>query len=160
MVSTNGFVIGDNPPLIVALITAIIGGAAVSTAGGFKVLRWLVITRRAREEVRRLAVPSAVFGTKRVANEMGVWIHFLIFTLILGGLVLACAVSGHSLTVSTAAATAALSNAGPLIGLAGAGSDFEIFDSPLRAMLIVGMILGRLEAATALALINISFWRA
>lgn len=160
LVTTNGFMIGETPPLLVVLVTAIIGAAAVSTAGGFKVLRWLVIMRRAREEIRRLITPSGVFGARRVANELGVWMHFLVFTLTLAGLLLALSIGGHSFEAAVAAATAALSNTGPLLGLAEGGAEgYAIFQSPLRWLLLVGMILGRLEAAVALALINRAFWR-
>ena len=160
ILSTNGFVIGEPPSLILALVTAIIGGAAVSTAGGFKILRWLVITRRAREEIRRLIAPKAVFGAPTVANELGVWMHFLVFTLILGAIVVVLSVGGREFDVAVAAATASLSNTGPLLALAGGGgADYNLFDGPLKAVLIVGMILGRLEAAVALAIFNLAFWR-
>jgi len=161
IISTNGYVIGEAPtPLTAALVTAIIGGAAVSTAGGFKILRWLVITRRAREEIRQLIIPRGVFGERRVANELGVWMHFLVFTLILAALVISFSIGGHSFDVAVAAATASLSNAGPLLALAdGASADYAMFDGPLRVVLIIGMILGRLEAAVALALFNLAFWR-
>ncbi len=160
LMTTNGFIIGEAPPLLVVLVTAIIGAAAVSTAGGFKVLRWLVIMRRAREEVRRLITPSGVFGARRVANELGVWMHFLVFTLTLAGLLVAVSLGGHSFELAAAAATAALSNTGPVIALAEGGADgYAVFQSPLRWLLLAGMILGRLEAAVALALINRAFWR-
>ena len=154
MASTNGYTIGETPPLVVLLVTAIIGGAAVSTAGGFKILRWLVIMRRAREEIRRLILPSAVFGTRRVANELGVWMHFIVFTLTLALIVAAISAGGYEFEVAATAATAALSNTGPLIYLVGDGEGFGFFNEPLRWLLLVGMILGRLEAAVALALIN------
>lgn len=160
LMSTNGYTIGEAPPLIAVMVTAIIGGAAVSTAGGFKILRWLVIMRRAREEIRRLVVPSGVFGQRRVANELGVWIHFIVFTMTLAALVISLSVGGYDFSLAAAAATAALSNAGPIIYLAEGGVDgYAIFDEPLRWLLIAGMILGRLEAAVALALFNRAFWR-
>ncbi|MEM9014614.1 MAG: potassium transporter TrkG [Pseudomonadota bacterium] len=158
-VSTNGFFLGEKPALVAALVTSIIGGAAVSTAGGFKVLRWLVITRRAREEIRRLAAPNAVFGKRRVANELGVWMHFLMFTLSLGALLLMMCIGGQNLSVASAAATAALSNAGPLLELTDAGGNYGQFSPLLQIVLIVGMILGRLEAAAALAIVSVAFWR-
>jgi len=161
VLSTNGHLIGEAPPLVIVLVTAIIGGAAVSTAGGFKILRWIVIMRRAGEEIRRLVAPSAVFGRRRVANELGVWMHFIVFTMTLAALVVALSVGGHSFETAAIAATAALSNTGPLIHLAeGGAGGYAIFDAPLRGLLIVAMILGRLEAAAALALINRAFWRA
>ena len=160
LVATHGYLIGEPPPLIVALITSIIGAAAVSTAGGFKLLRWLVIMRRAREEIRRLVSPSGVFGITRVTNELGVWIHFLIFTLTLGVLLMVLSFSGHHFEIAATAATAALSNAGPLLMLAEGGAEgYAVFESPLRWVLLVGMVLGRLEAAVALALVNRAFWR-
>ncbi len=160
LLSTNGYVIGEAPPLTVALVTAIIGGAAVSTAGGFKILRWIVIMRRAREEIRRLVIPSAVFGIRRVSNELGVWMHFIVFTMTLAVLVVALSTGGHNFDLAAAAATAALSNTGPLIQLAeGGAAGYAGFSEQLRWLLVAAMILGRLEAAAALALINRAFWR-
>ena len=160
LVTTNGYLVGEAPPLLVVLVTTIIGAAAVSTAGGFKVLRWIVIMRRAREEIKRLISPGAVFGARKVANELGVWIHFLVFTMTLAGLLMALSIGGHSFEVAASAATAALSNTGPLIWLAADHVDgYAVFDEPLRWLLIVGMILGRLEGAVALALVNRAFWR-
>lgn len=159
--STNGVYIGEKPPIIFVLVTTIIGGAAVSTAGGFKILRWIVIMRRAREEIRRLVAPSGVFGKRQVANEFGVWMHFLVFTMTLAGLVLIISVNGYDFELAVTAATAALSNAGPLVYLASENVDgFNTFNEPVRWFLVLGMILGRLEAVVALALFNVAFWRA
>ncbi len=160
LVTTNGYIVGKAPPLLTVLVTAIIGAAAVSTAGGFKILRWLVIMRRGREELRRLIMPSRIFGARQVANELGVWMHFLVFTLTLSGLLVAVSFGGHSFELAAAAATAALSNTGPLIGLAADGTEgYAVFQPALRWLLLAGMVLGRLEAAVALALINRAFWR-
>lgn len=158
--STSGLSIGEGPTLVAAMLTAIIGGAAISTAGGFKIVRWLVIMRRANAELRRLVSPSGVFDGTRVANELGVWMHFLVFTFMLGVFVLAVTAGGHSFEIAAATATAVLSNTGPLLGFVEGGeSGYEIFSGPLRVVLIVGMILGRLEAVAALALISRAFWR-
>jgi len=158
--STNGILIGDGPTLPLALITVIIGGSAVSTAGGFKILRWLVIFRRAREEVRLLITPNGVFGKSNVANEFGVWIHFLVFTVILGAMILLITLGGHSFELAATAATAILANAGPVILMVdGTEAGYGIFGDPLRIILCIGMILGRLEAVVALAIFNRAFWR-
>lgn len=161
ILSTSGFILGEAPPLSALLVTAMIGGAAVSTAGGFKILRWLVIMRRGREELRRLVDPRAVFGRRKVSNELGVWIHFLVFTMTLGALVVILAIGDHRFELAATAAVAALSNAGPLIYLVTEGSQgFAAIAEPYRWALAAGMVLGRLEAAVALALINRWFWRA
>jgi trk system potassium uptake protein TrkH len=159
--ATNGVMIGEPPDLILALVTVIIGGCAVSTAGGLKILRWMVIMRRAQSEIRRLILPSAVFRLRDAANELGVWMHFLVFTILLGALTAMVAAGGHSLESSVAGAVGVLANAGPVIGLTESGSEgYRIFDdAPVKLILAAGMILGRLEGVAALMLINRAFWR-
>ena len=159
--ATNGVTIGTPPSLVFALVTVIIGGSAVSTAGGLKILRWIVIMRRTRLEVRRLVLPSAVFGPKSASNELGVWMHFLVFTVVLGLLTAGLTAGGHSFEISAAGAVGALANAGPVLGLTEDGAEgYQTFkDAPVRLILVAGMILGRLEGVAALMLINRTFWR-
>lgn len=159
--ATNGVTIGEPPGLVIALVTVIIGGSAVSTAGGLKILRWVVIMRRTQLEVRRLVMPSAVFGPKSAGNELGVWMHFLVFTVMLGLLTLGLTAGGHSFEIAAAGAVGALANAGPVITLSHQGADgYQVFEQPpLRALLSAAMITGRLEGVAALMLINKTFWR-
>lgn len=159
--STNGVFIGEAAPITLLMVTAIIGGAAVSTAGGFKILRWLVIMRRAREELRRLVSPSAIHGSQDVGNELGVWMHFIVFTMTLAILTLILSFDNHAFELASAGATAALSNTGPLLYIAEGGANgYAVYGEPLRWLLLAAMVLGRLEAAVALALVNRAFWRA
>jgi trk system potassium uptake protein TrkH len=117
--------------------------------------------RRAFEELHRLVEPSAVFGRRRVSNELGVWIHFLVFTMTLAVLVVVLSIGGHSFELAAAAAVSALSNAGPIIYLAEGGAEgYAGISEPWRWALAAAMVLGRLEAAVALALFNRWFWRA
>ncbi len=161
LASTNGVAFGEVGNLPVALIAIVIGGSAVSTAGGLKVLRWLVLFRRVREEIGRLVSPRAVFGRAFVEEELGVWMHFIVFTFLLAALTLFGAAAGREFDMSAAAAVGALANAGPALSLVEGGAEgYAVFENgAARAALVVGMILGRIEAVAALALINISFWR-
>jgi len=160
LLATNGIVLGEKPPLAAAAIAALVGGAAVSTAGGLKVLRWLVIIRRGREEVRRLVSPNIVQGNIPIAEEFGVWMHFLVFTLVLGASILILTTTGVTFDRAAAAAAAALSNTGPLLGLAtGSNGEFAIFSSEAQFWLMIVMILGRIEAVAALVFLNRAFWR-
>ena len=161
LMSTNGFIVGERPLLPIALVAVLIGGSAVSTAGGIKVIRWLVIFRRAREEVRRLVSPHAVLGASAVVHELGVWTHFLLITVVLALLTLVVASGGHPFDLSVTIAAGLLSNAGPVIHLveAGAGGYGVVEDPFIRFVMALGMVLGRIETVTALALLNASFWR-
>lgn len=160
--ATNGAWIGEKPGLIFALVTVIIGGSAVSTAGGLKILRWIIVMRRTRLELARLISPNAVFGPKPSANELGVWMHFLVFTIVLALLTAALTAGGHSFEISAAGAVGALANAAPVLKLSVGGEEgYRLFDdAAVRLILAAGMILGRLEGVAALMLINRAFWRA
>jgi len=165
LLSTHGALIGEAPPFAVAAVAALIGGASISAAGGIKVLRWLVIFRRAREEIRGLISPNEVQRRTVIEEEFGVWMHFLVFTLLLAAVVLMLMLSGHGFPVATAAATAALSNTGPLLIYGVETPDvlvlarYDIFATVDQLLLCAVMILGRIEAVAILALINPAFWR-
>ncbi len=159
ILSTNGFLFPEFPALVPVLVTTVIGGAAVSTAGGLKLIRWIVTFRRAGQEVWKLIHPSGVSGRDRAANELAVWIHYISFTIILALLVLVISVFGHPLELSVTAAAAAISNAGPTIAIAAENSDYLVFEPSLRVVLALGMIVGRLEMVVALALFSSYFWR-
>ena len=161
LLATNGITIGEAPPFAVAAIAALVGGTSVSTAGGLKVLRWQIIMRRGQEEIRRLVSPNVVSGTNRVSDELGIWIHFLVFTVILAVVVISLTVFGHNFELAAAAAVAALTNTGPILAYGdGGAAAYGIFETQSRLILIAVMILGRIEVVAALALLNRAFWRA
>lgn len=158
--STNGPTLSHRPELIPVLVTAVVGGAAVSTAGGIKILRWLVTFRRSGEEIWKLTHPGAVPRSKPSANELGVWIHALAFAMILAVLVLITAFYGYELEASAAAAVAVITNTGPLLDLAPLmTADYGVFDPSLRSFFMVGMIAGRLELVIMLVILNRRFWQ-
>ena len=161
ILSTNGLTIGEAPQLTPVLVTAVIGGAAVSTAGGIKLLRWLVTFQRMGEELWKLSHPGGVVPEKPSANEFGVWIHTIAFTILLALIVLVTAFFGNSLEVSAAVAVAVVANAGPLVELApNTTADYVLFDPALRPFFAIGMIAGRLELIVLLATANRRFWQA
>ncbi|MEM8985963.1 MAG: potassium transporter TrkG [Pseudomonadota bacterium] len=159
--STSAFAAqGAQTPLVAALVASVIGGAAVSTAGGFKIIRWFVVFQRTGSEIWKLIHPKGVAITEgRGRAVLGVWIYFITFTMALAALVLIIAGFGHGFDTASVVAVAAISNAGPLIALAPDGGAYGDFSTPLQLVLCGAMILGRLETAAALALVNIAFWR-
>ncbi|MEM7741897.1 MAG: potassium transporter TrkG [Pseudomonadota bacterium] len=161
LLSTNGFFLGERPGLTPVLVTAVIGGAAVSTAGGIKLLRWLITFRRAGQELWRLSHPGGVIGQGQpLIHEFGVWIHTIAFTMVLAVLVLTVAFFGYDLELAAATAVAVVTNAGPLLLLVeGSTADFVHFAEPLRILLALGMIAGRLELVLLFLLIDRNFWR-
>lgn len=158
--ATNGITIGDAPALTPLLVTGVIGGAAVSTAGGIKLLRWLITFQRAGQELWQLTHPGGVLKRKRPAiYEFGVWIHTIAFTIVLAALTLTVAWFGYELELAAATAVAVVANAGPLLAaVEGSTSDFILFAEPLRVVLAMGMIAGRLELVLLLLVFDREFW--
>lgn len=160
LMSTSGFIVGETPALTVLLVTSAIGGAAVSTAGGIKLLRWLITFQRAGQELWQLINPGGMLQKERpLVFEFGVWIHTIAFTIVLAALVLTVAFFGYDLELAAATAVAVVTNAGPLVAAApDATTDFILFAEPLRLLLALGMIAGRLELVLLLLLFDREFW--
>ena len=159
VLSTNGLLIGDKPAFAPVLVTAVIGGAAISTAGGLKLIRWIATFRRADEELWRLIHPRAVSKRAKASDELAIWVHYIAFTIILAMFVLIIGAFGFDLEMSMATAAAVFSNSGPIIEIATTASNYEIFPDPLLFLLGIGMIAGRLEMVIALTLFSGYFWR-
>ena len=70
---------------IILILSSFIGGCAGSTAGGMKVIRWLLLYKQGLTEVQRLVHPSAEIpvklGSKSVNHRVinAVWGFFACF---------------------------------------------------------------------------------
>jgi len=154
------------PPVI--LITfALTGGSALSTAGGVKLIRILLLFRHLGTELSRLSHPSRVIPVKfrgRTIPDtafLSIWMYFFAYTLAFGIGIAAFGVVGLPLDDAIASAAASLSNVGPLLGLTlpESGLTYAQFTDGQMAVGIVLMLLGRIEVLAAIALILPNFWK-
>jgi len=151
------------PPLLLGV--TLIGGSALSTAGGLKLVRLILLGRHARLELMKLSFPSSVepvrFRERVVPDRVfiGLWIYFLGFTAALALITLGIAASGVEFQVATSAAVAALSNAGPLLSVVAPGADPASLGVFARVILMLAMALGRMETLAALAMFAPGLWR-
>ncbi|MFP3943880.1 MAG: potassium transporter TrkG [Alphaproteobacteria bacterium] len=170
LISTSGVLVapeGAVPiPLPLLLVPVMIGGSALSTAGGMKAVRVGVMFRQAENELERLAFPHRVirnrFGERRVTVglAMAIWASFIGYGGAISLLALAVAASGFEFGVALTAAVAAVSNAGPVLFAAdGAPASYAGFSEPIRILLGAAMIAGRLEVLLLLCLLNPAYWR-
>ena len=154
------------PPVI--LITfALTGGSALSTAGGVKLIRILLLFRHLGTELSRLSHPSRVvpvkFRTQTIPDAafLSIWMYFFAYTLAFGIGIAAFGVVGLPLDDAIASAAASLSNVGPLLGLTlpESGLTYAQFTDGQMSVGIVLMLLGRIEVLAAIALILPNFWK-
>ncbi len=145
-------------PVPVLIILALIGGSAVSTTGGVKMTRILILMRRAWGEVALLAHPSAAvrsrYGGRTLTDTAfaGIAVYALVYPVALGAGAVLLAATGIGFEDAWRAAGAAIANAGPL-----AGSAFDDMEPAGLAIAIVLMVLGRLEILAAFAALGVIF---
>ena len=143
-----------------------IGGAALSTTGGFKVVRFVLLIKHAAREMKRLGHPHGVFsiqfGDYKISEMTmdAVWALFLGFMSLTAVLAFVVGWAGFEFEVALIAATAAVMNAGPFL-LASTGGETTWAEMPtyVRPLLALGMIVGRVEVLAFFVLFNVNFWR-
>ena len=154
-------------PFLLILLLTFIGGMAVSTAGGIKMLRVLLLIRQGVKELSVIAYPHDVKGvyfdkvTIHINLMQTVWVFFALTNAIIAAFVLFLTFSGMSFEHSLSAAVALLSNAGPIVNYLGIDaarlyahmSDLASWGSSLA------MILGRVELMILLTLFNPLYWK-
>ncbi len=168
LLSTTGYMPADLPalPPVPVLALALAGGTTLSTAGGIKVLRLLLLFRQSRRELSQLAHPHGVitasFGGTAIDAPLvqSVWTLLILFILSFAGLTLLLAAGGLDALPALSAAAAALANAGPILHLAQPAAP-AYAELPLAALwpFCAGMIAGRVELIAFFSLFTLGFWR-
>jgi trk system potassium uptake protein TrkH len=146
------------------IILSFIGGCAGSTAGGMKVVRWLLVLKQGSREIKRLVHPHAQYsvklGKKVIDNKIieAVWGFFSVYSIAFFVLIFLVMLSGVDYTTSFSMIAATLNNLGP--GLGDVINNYESVNDFNKWICVISMILGRLEIFTLLVLISPTFWKA
>lgn len=143
-----------------------VGGSSGSTAGGFKVVRWCVLVKHAKNEMLRLLHPHGVYslrldgrsGRRELVGNVAA------FAFVYALLVAATAILGTlaRLDVFTSFATALsmVGNVGLSFGSLGpGGSPFGDLPAALKCWYCFAMIAGRLELYNLLIFFLREYWR-
>ena len=168
MMTSTGFVTADFsqwPGMLPGLLMLItfVGGCAGSSAGGIKVIRFLLLFKQGKRETLRLIHPQAQltvkFGGRPVEDRVidAVWGFFSMYMALFVIMSLLLAGSGMDLVTAFSAVATCMNNAGPALGQVSSNfstvGDFDLW------ILTFAMLLGRLEVFTILVLLTPAFWR-
>ena len=156
----------DLIPPVILITFALTGGSALSTAGGVKLIRILLLFRHLGTELSRLSHPSRVVPVtfrKRIIPDsafLSIWMYFFAYTLAFGIGIAAFGVVGLPLDDAIGSAASSLSNVGPLLDLTlpESGLTYAQFTNGQMCVSIGLMLLGRIEVLAALALVLPKFW--
>lgn len=152
-------------PILIAL--SLIGGSALSTAGGIKVIRLLLLFRHLGNDMARLSHPSRIkqvkFRGQPVKDDefLSIWMYFFGYSLCYAVGALFLAASGLALQDALTTSAAALANIGPLLDmtLPSSGLRYADFTDLQLTLAAILMLVGRVEVLVALSLVMPSTWR-
>ncbi len=175
LVTTTGFPISEEaftiiPFMLVVVVTAI-GAGRLSTAGGIKVSRLVMMLSQSFNELNLLLFPHRIHsgvrsrGALRQVTIGTIWALFFLTMLVLALLIVMLSATGIGFKAALLAAVTALSNAGPLYEIArtahlsaDAPGIWEM--SPLAHLLLsAAMIAGRMELLAILSLARLLIQR-
>lgn len=148
------------------LVLTALGGCTGSTAGGAKMMRWVIVVKFLRVRYLKVRTPHAVMRTRyngRVVEDdvvVGVMTFFVMYVLTVFGLAVVLDLYGLDVTTSFSGALTAVANVGPGIGdIIGPAGNFSSLPEGAKWWLAFGMYAGRLEMMTIFVLFTRVFWR-
>jgi len=180
IMTTTGYGTGDfdtwnESSKMLLLLLMFVGGCAGSTAGGIKVIRFVLFAKIIWLEIEKSFRPNVVrpvrVGTTNIEqgirNDVTVYFSLVLVIFIFSSLLLTAMEPNtewqlnkpEKLIDCTSAVVATLNNIGPGVGELGPTENYADFTLGGKILLTVLMLLGRLELFAILVLFVPSFWR-
>ena len=170
VLTTTGFASLDyerwgSAAIAIVFVAMFVGGNAGSTAGGVKVIRYIVLFKNMFLQMRAILHPNAVsgifidqgrIGSKILGSVSG---FFLLFVMTNTIVTLYLYISGYDPMTSISTAVACVGNIGPGFGATGPAQNYHLFSDTQKVVLAIAMIIGRLEFYTVMILLSRDFWK-
>ena len=168
--STTGFVSDDFdlwPSFSkgVLLFLMFMGGCAGSTAGGFKITRFVVMVKLVRKLIHKKLHPQSVLRVSMNGVLMSeqtlfnITRHFFVYVMLDVIFAFFLIFDGIGMIDAVSVSVSTMGSVGPGFGIAGATSTYALLPMFSEAVACFAMFLGRLEIFTVLALLTPEFWR-
>lgn len=149
----------------ILIVLMIIGACAGSTAGGFKISRMLILLKSAKRELSMMIHPREI---KKIRMDGHVikpevlqtaHVYLIIYCALFLLSILLISIDNFDFTTNFTAVAATFNNIGP--GLAGVGpmSNFDIYSTFSKIVLMIGMLIGRLELYPIMLLLLPATWK-
>ncbi|MDR1167911.1 MAG: TrkH family potassium uptake protein [Heliobacteriaceae bacterium] len=141
------------------------GACSMSTGGGIKLTRWLIVFKTMRNELKRILHPNAVLNIKvddkTISQDViGQTIMFVCFYFFIAAVsAVLIGLIEHNAAVALTGSVSAIGNIGPALGehIGPMGTFFHL--QPLtKIIMVINMLVGRLELIPFLVLFQKDFW--
>ncbi|MFD2753848.1 TrkH family potassium uptake protein [Comamonas terrae] len=168
--TTTGFSTTDYLawPVFIPVLLLLLSGVATSagsTGGGIKMVRMLILVKQARREMTRLVHPRAMqpvrLGNAVVENRMifSVLAYMLVYGATVIVLSMVMLLTDLDPVTAFSAVLASVHCLGPGLGAIGPASNYTVLTDFQTWVCTLGMLLGRLEILSFMALLSPAFWR-
>jgi len=170
ILTTTGFATLDyaqwgHIAISVIFVAMLIGGNAGSTAGGVKVIRYIVLFKNLSLQLKRTLQPNAVVNVfidkQKVSSQIISSTTGFIFLFIITNMLITLYLfaRGFDAMTSVSTALATVGNIGPGFALTGPACNYAFFSDMDKIILSMAMIMGRLEFYTVFLLFSRIFWK-
>jgi len=170
VLTTTGFATLDyeqwgHMAITVIFTAMLVGGNAGSTAGGVKVIRYIVLFKNIGVQLKKTLHPNMILSLfidrQKVSSQIISSTTGFIFLFIITNmsLTLYLFARGFDAMTSVSTALACVGNIGPGFALTGPSHNYGFFSEIDKLILSIGMIIGRLEFYTVFLLFSRSFWK-
>lgn len=162
---TADFALWPSSAQLLIIFLMIVGGMSGSTAGGVKVIRFIVLLKMVRREIRKVIHPRAVhpitLGGKALPEETirNVISYFFIYVALFFVFALGLCIVGMTIPEGLASSASAMGGVGPALGRYGPMFSYVDVHWVGKAMMCVAMWMGRLEIYPALLLLSPSAYK-
>ncbi len=170
VLTTTGFATLDyeqwgHIAITMIFVAMLVGGNAGSTAGGVKVIRYIVLFKNIGVQLKRILHPNAVLNVfidgHKVSSQIITSTTGFIILFVITNMLVTLYLFGRGFDAMTAVSTslATVGNIGPGFALTGPAHNYAFFSGMDKVVLSIAMIIGRLEFYTVFLLFSRSFWK-
>jgi trk system potassium uptake protein TrkH len=162
---TADFALWPSGSQLLLIFLMIVGGMSGSTAGGVKVIRFIVLLKMVRREIRKVIHPRAIhpitLGGRPLSEETtrNVISYFFIYIALFCIFALALCIAGMRIDEGLASSASAMGGVGPALGRFGPMYSYIDVHWVGKAIMCIAMWMGRLEIYPALLLFSPSAYK-
>ena len=150
---------------VILVLLMFVGACAGSTGGGIKVSRFQVLLKTVGKELDSYIHPKSIkkikMDGKPIEHEVvrAINVYFITFMILFASSVFLISFEGKDLVTNFTAVAATINNIGPGLEMVGPTSNFSVFGTFSKYVLMFDMIAGRLELFPLLILFYPPLWR-
>lgn len=151
--------------LMIVILSMMMSANTGSTAGGIKIIRYILFFKNIALEIKRSIQPDVItsifIDDKQIRSSIINAIFGFFALFILTGFIVTMYLYARGFDFLTAftASIATLGNIGPGLGLVGPTDNYSLFSWYDKLILSASMIIGRLECYTVFMMFSRVFWK-